>query len=369
MCKRHKDSFFLSGIETIFAAQLQLGNPNPSRFSSSGRFNSNSSPILSGTDEGAIDVSAYQISEQGMGMVQADMIEASVNPNIIRVKPSEGERYVPEVFYRYTNEYKIDVKESAKPTFPVEYLIVNATHGFPNAPNPTFLSSAFPIENRPGLHDQDLTVALTSIGKIVGQKELFPIGDGVESTKGKSRADDDQVREKLVGILSDWHLLAFLDTSGFLTRTTWRRCASSPLRTIRAPHSTRSFFVRAGRRSWRLPENMRPQAGSSGNNNAAPAKDPFTYDGGMDPMTMSALTMPTRTFTTTARATMMTMCRSRTCVARRHGMKPPTRTQLRRQRLRPRAQRTRPRASRCAPTARTTTSPSASDCEICGLPL
>lgn len=283
MCKRHKDSFFLSGIETIFAAQLQLGNPNPSRFSSSGRFNSKFvTCILSGTDEGAIDVSAYQISEQGMGMVQADMIEASVNPNIIRVKPSEGERYVPEVFYRYTNEYKIDVKESAKPTFPVEYLIVNATHGFPNAPNPTFLSSAFPIENRPGLHDQDLTVALTSIGKIVGQKELFPIGDGVESTKGKSRADDDQVREKLVGILSDWHLLAFLDTSGFLDQDDM--AALCKLAT--AHDSGAALDALLLRPGWQtlmaLAREHAPQAGSSGNNNAAPAKDPFTYDGGME---------------------------------------------------------------------------------------
>ena len=48
--------------------------------------------VLSGTEEGAIDVSAYQISEQGVGMVRSDMIEASVAPGIVRVKPSEGER-------------------------------------------------------------------------------------------------------------------------------------------------------------------------------------------------------------------------------------------------------------------------------------
>ncbi|EST06645.1 Nuclear pore localization protein NPL4 [Kalmanozyma brasiliensis GHG001] len=282
VCKRHKDSFFLSGIETVFAAQLQLGNPNSSRFSASGRFNSKFvTCILSGTEEGAIDVSAYQISEQGMGMVQADMIEASVNPNIIRVKPSEGERYVPEVFYRYTNEYKIDVKESAKPTFPVEYLIVNATHGFPNAPNPTFLSSKFPVENRPGLHDQDLTVALTSIGKIVGHKELFPVGDGVESTKGKSRADDDQVRDKLVGALSDWHLLAFLDTSGFLDQDDM----SALCRLATTHDSGAALDALLLRPGWQtLMALAREHAPSSSNANkpAEPPKDQFTYDGGMD---------------------------------------------------------------------------------------
>lgn len=127
-CKRHKDSFFLSGCEMMFASQLQSANPSPSRFSMSGRFNSKFvTCVLSGTVEGAIDVSAYQVSEQGVGMTQADMIEASVKPNTIRVRPSEGERYVPEVFYRYKNEYGIEVKESAKPTFPVEYLIVTVS--------------------------------------------------------------------------------------------------------------------------------------------------------------------------------------------------------------------------------------------------
>lgn len=128
LCKRHKDSYFLSGCELLFAAQLQVANPNPSRFSVSGKFNSKFvTCVLSGTEDGGIDVSAYQASEQAMAMVTADMIEASVSPNIIRVCPSEGTRYVPEVFYRYKNAYKIDVKESAKPTFPVEYLIITVS--------------------------------------------------------------------------------------------------------------------------------------------------------------------------------------------------------------------------------------------------
>lgn len=226
LCKRHKDSFFLSGCEAMFSAALQSSNPNPSRFSATGKYNSKFvTCVISGTDDGAIDVSAYQISEQGMGMVSADMIEASVNPNIIRVRNSEGKRYVPEVFYRYTNEYKIDVKESAKPTFPVEYLLVTATHGFPNDPKPTFLSFKFPIENRPGLHDQTLEKALSSIASVLEGREIFPLGyaslqDGSD-VKGKGRmhaenGDETRVREKLVGVLSDWHLVCFLDTTGIL---------------------------------------------------------------------------------------------------------------------------------------------------------
>lgn len=125
-CKRHLDSFFLSGGEAVFAAQLQGANRAVSRFSRSGEFNSRFvTCILTGNPEGVIDIAAYQVSEQAMGMADADMIEASVEPTTIRVKPSEGTRYVPEVFFRYKNKYGIDVKESAKPTFPVEYLIVN----------------------------------------------------------------------------------------------------------------------------------------------------------------------------------------------------------------------------------------------------
>lgn len=226
LCKRHKDSFFLSGCEVMFSAALQNSNPNPCRFSASGKFNSKFvTCVISGTDEGAIDVSAYQISEQGMNMISADMVEASVNPNIIRVRPSEGKRYVPEVFYRYTNEYKIDVKESAKPTFPVEYLIATATHGFPNEPTPVFLSYKFPIENRPGLHDQSLGKALTAINSALAGHELYPIGYAAmqSDTKGKGKRDLDPeivaAREALVVVLSDWHLLAFLDTCGIMDST------------------------------------------------------------------------------------------------------------------------------------------------------
>ena len=87
--------------------------------------------LLTGTEDGAIDVSAYQVSEQAVGMVQADMIESSVDPGTMLVKhESRGEdgndaRYVPDVFFRYKNEYGIEVKKSAKPAFPVEYLLVN----------------------------------------------------------------------------------------------------------------------------------------------------------------------------------------------------------------------------------------------------
>lgn len=128
--KRHSQSFFMSSLETIFAATVQNSNPTPSQSSPSGYFGSRMvTAILTATEDGQVDISAFQVSEQACAMVDADMIEASVEPGIVRVKEEDRDqnsaRYVPDVFYRYKNEYAIEVKKSAKPCFPVEYLLVN----------------------------------------------------------------------------------------------------------------------------------------------------------------------------------------------------------------------------------------------------
>lgn len=128
--KRHPGSFFLSCLEAIFAATLQRANPTKSKSSPDGLFSSRFvTAVLTATEDGAVDVSAYQVSEQATAMVDADMIEASVEPGIVRVKEEDrsqdSARYVPDVFFRYKNEYGLEVKKSAKPCFPVEYLLVN----------------------------------------------------------------------------------------------------------------------------------------------------------------------------------------------------------------------------------------------------
>lgn len=129
--KRHLNSYFLSSLEVIFSASLQRRHPNPSKFSNLGRFSSKFvTCVLSGDKDGGIAVESYQVSDQAMAMVEADMIEASVDPGVMRVKEEEATRYIPDVFFRYKNAYGIEVKESAKPCFPVEYLLVNASFYF-----------------------------------------------------------------------------------------------------------------------------------------------------------------------------------------------------------------------------------------------
>lgn len=130
--KRHPGSFFLSSLEAIFAATLQNTYPTPSRSSPTGSFSSRLvTAVLTATEEGAVDIAAYQLSEQATAMVAADMIEPSVDPGIVRVKEEDrtagSARYVPDVFFTYKNEYGIEVKKSAKPAFPVEYLLVNVS--------------------------------------------------------------------------------------------------------------------------------------------------------------------------------------------------------------------------------------------------
>lgn len=128
--KRHPGSFFLSSLEAIFAATMQKQNPMASRSSPTGQFASRLvTAVLTATEDGQVDVSAYQVSEQAVAMVDADMIEASVDPGIVRVKEEDrtqgSARYVPDVFFTYKNEYGLEVKKSARPCFPVEYLMLN----------------------------------------------------------------------------------------------------------------------------------------------------------------------------------------------------------------------------------------------------
>ncbi|CCM00348.1 uncharacterized protein FIBRA_02378 [Fibroporia radiculosa] len=208
--KRHTQSFFLSSLEVIFAAHVQNAHPILSKSSPTGLFASRMvTAVLTGTVDGGIDMSAYQVSEQACAMVAADMIEASLEPGIMRVKEEDRSedtaRYVPDVFFRYKNEYGLDVQKSAKPCFPVEYLLVNVTHGFPQNPSPLFRSTAFPVENRFD-ESQDVQSMLRMLSDLRAP-------DVQESTYG----GDPTSRIALARWLSDWHLISFLGTTQLMS--------------------------------------------------------------------------------------------------------------------------------------------------------
>lgn len=70
----------------------------------------------------------YQVSNSAVSMTRDGIIEASEEPSLMRVCSATDTKYVPDVFYKYRNEYNIMVQEAAKPTFPVEYLLITVIY-------------------------------------------------------------------------------------------------------------------------------------------------------------------------------------------------------------------------------------------------
>ncbi|EGV65918.1 nuclear protein localization protein 4 [Yamadazyma tenuis] len=184
LCKRHKDSYFLTNIEVAMAARNQLKYAYSTKYSNDRKFSSRFvTCVVSGGLNGEIEPRSYQVSVNAEALLEADIVTTSTQPSMMYINESNDTRYVPDVFYSKINEYGLEVKTNAKPAFPVDYLLVTLSDAMPKEPKPFFTSNSFVIEHRDFL------------GELQNLKALFnhlnnDIGDG--------------------SVLLDFHLLAYL---------------------------------------------------------------------------------------------------------------------------------------------------------------
>eukprot|EP00834_Sanchytrium_tribonematis_P003069 NODE_109_length_18665_cov_0.924486.p11 type:complete len:246 gc:universal NODE_109_length_18665_cov_0.924486:9018-9755(+) len=145
--KRHLDTYFLSSQECLLAGMLQNEFKYKTPLSSSNEFGSRFiTCVASGNSDGGIEIEAYQVSNACMSLCKNNLIEATFHPNHMQLRDIPQK---PTLQYRYVDKYGNSVSEIANPTFPIEYMLLTLTHGFPQQANPFFKSTKyFNIENR-----------------------------------------------------------------------------------------------------------------------------------------------------------------------------------------------------------------------------
>jgi nuclear protein localization family protein 4 len=192
VCKRHENSYFLSSAEIAFLSLMQQQYRVPMRYSNTEEYGSRFVTMtITGNTEGEIDLFGYQVSIVGEQLIKEGIVEPSVEPGLMRVCQNG---YQPELFYKWRNEYGIEVKTKADPTFPVEYLLVTLTHGFPavekkgeQLPRQRSLSTF-------GTHVQRLTMSTLGIRFLVWAQELVSPEEWKEWRRCYEEQNEDLLR-------------------------------------------------------------------------------------------------------------------------------------------------------------------------------
>ena len=129
---RGADSYFLSAEETVTAAYLQTKHPNMCKIAKNGCFGSKFVTVCAtGNSENQIHFEAYQISNQGMALVRDNCLVPTHDcPGLAYAKESSSEQYVPDVFYKYKDEFGNERTQLGRP-LPIEYLLIDVPSGLP----------------------------------------------------------------------------------------------------------------------------------------------------------------------------------------------------------------------------------------------
>lgn len=144
LARRSAATFFVSSGEALFMAAQQLAHPSRCAASRSGVFSSKFVTVVAtGNEDAEVALLAYQVSNTAEALVRSALLEATTDPSLVMVRESvPGTLYVPEVMYKLADEYGNTVQRTADPFFPVEYLLVTLSHGFPVQQDPLFRSAA-----------------------------------------------------------------------------------------------------------------------------------------------------------------------------------------------------------------------------------
>lgn len=133
--KRNSDAYFLSSTECYFIAQKQVNHPVAFNLSSFPSFSRFVTCLVTGNEEGRIDVFCYQVSLQAEALLKTGIVLPSTDPNWMLLGSEDPSCFVPSVLYTKENEYGVKVPHCDDSKFPVEYLIVTLSHGFSTSPD------------------------------------------------------------------------------------------------------------------------------------------------------------------------------------------------------------------------------------------
>lgn len=128
LAKRHPGSYFLSAQECTFAATMQRRHPFRTPLDRSGHFGSRFvTCVVSGNEQGAIELTSYQVSLEAEAMVESELVIPTQDPSQLMVEEATATKYVPEVFYTVKDKWGVAVRETASPAFPVEYWLITVS--------------------------------------------------------------------------------------------------------------------------------------------------------------------------------------------------------------------------------------------------